>query len=63
MLEKKILKCCQNINVILILSTIGKGRVPWFEKNWIPFIQWCFVQSLIDLSNGPGEENENIKCV
>ena len=48
-LEKKIFKFSQCIFAILFLSLLGNGWDPSFEQTWIPFIQGCFVPSLVDI--------------
>ena len=60
--EKKILKVCQCIFAISLLSPLGKGCGPSFEQTWIPFTKGCFVPSW-NWSSGSGEEDENGKSL
>ena len=50
-LEKKIFKFHQCIFTISKLFPFGKGRGPSFEQTWIPFIQGCFVPSLVEIGS------------
>ena len=48
-LEKKILKVCQCIFAISLLTPLGKGRGPSFEQTWILITQGCFVPGLVKI--------------
>ena len=55
------LKFCQYIFTLLLLSPLGKGHGHSFEETWIPFIQECFVPSLVwNWPSDSGEEG-NVK--
>ena len=32
-----------------VIIFLGKGRGPSFDQTWIPFIQGCFVRSLVEI--------------
>ena len=48
-LKKKIFNNFQYNFTFSLLSPLGKGRGPSFEQIWIPFIQGCFVPSLVEI--------------
>ena len=50
-LEKGIFKYRQCIFAISEISPIGEGHGPSFEQTWIPFIQECFVPSLVEIGS------------
>ena len=56
-LERKILKFCQCIFIILLISHLGKERGLSFEQNWIPFSKGCLVPNLWKWPSGSGEES------
>ena len=56
-LERKILKFCQCIFIILLISHLGKERGLSFEQNWIPFSKGCLVSNLWKWPSGSGEES------
>ena len=47
--EKDFNKFHQCIFTISLLSPLGKVYGPSFEHNWIPFIQGCFLPSLVEI--------------
>ena len=57
-LEKKFLK--NFINVLLLLSPLGKERGGLFYQTWIPFSQGYFVPSLVEI--GPVVLDRRFKC-
>ena len=55
-LERKILKICQCIFIILLLSHLGKECGPSFEQTWIPFTKRCLVPNWWKWPSGSGED-------
>ena len=48
-----------------IITPLGNGRGPSFEQTWIPFIQGCFVPSLVEIGSVVLEKKifEFCKCI
>ena len=63
--EENILKFCQCIFDISLLSPLEIGRGPLFEQTWIPFTQGCFGPILVEIAPAcdPGEEDEIVKSL
>ena len=49
-LERKIFKFRQYIFAISLLSPLGKGRFPTFERTRLPFTKGCFVLHWLKLA-------------
>ena len=62
--ENKILKLCQYIFAVSLLSPFGKHRGLSFEQTWIPFTKWWFAcQVWLKLAPWFWRRDKNVKSL